>query len=84
MWGRRPIEWSDERMTTPSAELPALARIRDDVRAMQAYVVADATGYLKMDAMENPFGLPPALQARWGSAWGNSRSTATPVRARTT
>jgi len=70
MWRRRPIEWSDERMTTPSAELPALARIRDDVRAMQAYVVADATGYLKMDAMENPFGLPPALQAALGQRLG--------------
>jgi len=57
-------------MTTPSAELPALARIRDDVRAMQAYVVADATGYLKMDAMENPFGLPPALQAALGQRLG--------------
>jgi len=70
MWRRRPIEWSEERMTTPSAELPALARIRDDVRAMQAYVVADATGYLKMDAMENPFGLPPALQAALGQRLG--------------
>ncbi|ASI70563.1 histidinol-phosphate transaminase [Diaphorobacter nitroreducens] len=57
-------------MTTPSAELPALARIRDDVRAMQAYVVADATGYLKMDAMENPFGLPPALQTALGQRLG--------------
>ncbi|GAO26701.1 histidinol-phosphate aminotransferase [Alicycliphilus sp. B1] len=30
----------------------------------------DATGYLKMDAMENPFGLPPALQAALGQRLG--------------
>ena len=47
-----------------------LARIRPDVRAMHAYPVADATGYLKMDAMENPFGLPPALQAALGQRLG--------------
>ena len=40
----------------------ALARIRPDVRAMHAYVVQGADGMLKMDAMENPFALPPALQ----------------------
>lgn len=57
-------------MTPPFADLPALARIRDDVRAMHAYVVADATGYLKMDAMENPFSLPPALQAALGQRLG--------------
>lgn len=57
-------------MTTDPVDLPALARIRDDVRAMHAYPVADATGYLKMDAMENPFGLPPALQAALGQRLG--------------
>jgi histidinol-phosphate aminotransferase len=36
--------------------------IRDDVRAMHAYVVADANGLLKLDAMENPFALPAALR----------------------
>ncbi|HCL86019.1 MAG TPA: histidinol-phosphate transaminase [Comamonadaceae bacterium] len=53
-----------------AADLSPLARIRDDVRAMHAYPVADATGYLKMDAMENPFGLPPALQAALGQRLG--------------
>ncbi|MFT4242918.1 MAG: histidinol-phosphate transaminase [Acidovorax sp.] len=51
-------------MTSP------LDRIRPDVRAMHAYSVADATGYLKMDAMENPFGLPPALQKALGERLG--------------
>ncbi|AVP58670.1 pyridoxal phosphate-dependent aminotransferase [Pulveribacter suum] len=53
-----------------ASDLSPLARIRDDVRAMHAYPVADATGYLKMDAMENPFGLPPALQAALGQRLG--------------
>ncbi len=48
----------------------ALQRIRPDVRAMHAYAVQPATGVLKMDAMENPFGLPPALQAALGERLG--------------
>ncbi|MBS7351086.1 MAG: histidinol-phosphate transaminase [Comamonas sp.] len=40
----------------------ALQRIRPDVRAMQAYHVQPSAGLLKMDAMENPFSLPPQLQ----------------------
>jgi histidinol-phosphate aminotransferase len=48
----------------------ALQRIRPDVRAMHAYAVQPSTGVLKMDAMENPFGLPPALQAALGERLG--------------
>jgi histidinol-phosphate aminotransferase len=33
--------------------------IRDDVRALSAYSVADARGMVKLDAMENPYELPP-------------------------
>jgi len=40
--------------------------IRDDVRAMRAYVVPDATGMIKLDAMENPFTLPPDLAGELG------------------
>jgi histidinol-phosphate aminotransferase len=47
-----------------------LERIRPDVRAMHAYAVQSADGMLKMDAMENPFGLPPALQAELGQRLG--------------
>ena len=36
--------------------------IRDDVRAMKAYPVANADGLVKLDSMENPYGLPQALQ----------------------
>ncbi|MBP3981647.1 histidinol-phosphate transaminase [Acidovorax sp. JG5] len=53
-----------------STPLNALARIRPDVRAMHAYRVQPAAGLLKMDAMENPFGLPPALQAELGQRLG--------------
>lgn len=41
-------------------------RIRADVRAMHAYAVQDAAGLLKLDAMENPYSLPPELQAQLG------------------
>ena len=40
--------------------------IRHDVLAMTSYPVPDATGYIKLDAMENPFSLPPTLAAHLG------------------
>ncbi|MCB1988664.1 MAG: histidinol-phosphate aminotransferase, partial [Burkholderiaceae bacterium] len=49
----------------------ALNRIRPDVRAMHAYTVQSAEGLLKMDAMENPFSLPPTLQAALGQRLGS-------------
>ncbi|PWW48565.1 histidinol-phosphate transaminase [Melaminivora alkalimesophila] len=55
---------------TPDRLAAALARIRPDVRAMQAYHVAPSDGLLKMDAMENPFGLPPELQDALGERLG--------------
>ncbi|MDA8519534.1 pyridoxal phosphate-dependent aminotransferase [Acidovorax sp. NCPPB 4044] len=48
----------------------ALQRIRPDVRAMHAYAVQPAAGLLKMDAMENPFPLPGALQEALGRRLG--------------
>ncbi|MRW90320.1 histidinol-phosphate transaminase [Duganella sp. FT80W] len=36
--------------------------IRPDVRAVASYHVADASGYLKLDAMENPYHLPQHLR----------------------
>jgi histidinol-phosphate aminotransferase len=36
--------------------------IRPEVLAMSAYAVADAAGMVKLDAMENPYPLPPALR----------------------
>jgi histidinol-phosphate aminotransferase len=40
--------------------------IRRDVLAMTSYPVPDATGFIKLDAMENPFPLPPDLAAHLG------------------
>ncbi|MGF6780598.1 histidinol-phosphate transaminase [Paraburkholderia sp. GAS334] len=40
--------------------------IRRDVLAMTSYPVPDATGFIKLDAMENPFPLPPVLAAHLG------------------
>ncbi|MDD0810349.1 histidinol-phosphate transaminase [Curvibacter sp. RS43] len=48
----------------------ALQVIRQDVQSMHAYAVQDASGLLKLDAMENPFGLPPELQAQLGERLG--------------
>jgi histidinol-phosphate aminotransferase len=36
--------------------------IREDVRAGHVYNVPDASGYVKLDAMENPYELPPQLR----------------------
>ena len=47
-----------------------LSRIRQDVQSMHAYAVQDATGLLKLDAMENPHRLPPALRAELGRRLG--------------
>jgi len=41
---------------------PNLAVLREDVRAMTAYAVPSAVGFIKLDAMENPFALPQPLQ----------------------
>lgn len=59
-------------MTAPDSR-PAgqpLRRIRADVQSMHAYAVQDAAGLIKLDAMENPFPLPPALQAALGERLG--------------
>lgn len=47
-----------------------LDRIRPDIRAMHAYAVQDATGLVKLDAMENPHRLSPELQAALGQRLG--------------
>ncbi|QHE89037.1 histidinol-phosphate transaminase [Hydrogenophaga sp. BPS33] len=37
---------------------------------MHAYAIQPSTGLVKLDAMENPFALPPALQAELGARLG--------------
>jgi histidinol-phosphate aminotransferase len=41
--------------------------IRPEVRALAAYHVPDASGFIKLDAMENPYTLPEHLRAELGS-----------------
>ncbi|MFC4930665.1 histidinol-phosphate transaminase [Massilia sp. GCM10023247] len=40
--------------------------IREDIRAISAYVVPDASGFIKLDAMENPYELPQELRVELG------------------
>jgi histidinol-phosphate aminotransferase len=44
--------------------------IRQDVQSMHAYAVQDSRGFIKLDAMENPYALPAELQARLGERLG--------------
>lgn len=44
--------------------------IRHDVQSMHAYAIQDSTGMVKLDAMENPYPLSPALQAELGARLG--------------
>ena len=35
--------------------------VRPEILAQKAYHVTPASGLIKLDAMENPYGLPPAI-----------------------
>ena len=52
-------------MTAPLDQLIA-TRIRQDVQSMHAYAIQDARGMVKLDAMENPYRLPPELRRQLG------------------
>ena len=47
-----------------------LKHIRQDVQTMHAYAIQDSSGMVKLDAMENPFSLPPQLQKQLGERLG--------------
>ncbi|MFN4351474.1 MAG: histidinol-phosphate transaminase [Hylemonella sp.] len=50
---------------------PKLQRlIRQDIQSMHAYAIQASAGLVKLDAMENPYSLPPALQAELGQRLG--------------
>ena len=40
--------------------------VRQDVQSAAGYAIQPSAGMVKLDAMENPFGLPPALQRELG------------------
>jgi histidinol-phosphate aminotransferase len=44
--------------------------VRQDVRSMHAYAIQESSGLIKLDAMENPFRLPEALQRELGERLG--------------
>jgi histidinol-phosphate aminotransferase len=48
----------------------ALKFIRQDVQSMHAYAVQDSKGFIKLDAMENPYALPAELQKALGERLG--------------
>ena len=44
--------------------------LRPEVLALSAYAVPDASGLVKLDAMENPYSLPSDLAAELGALLG--------------
>ncbi len=46
------------------------AIIRQDVQSMHGYAIQPSAGLVKLDAMENPFRLPPQLQRELGERLG--------------
>ena len=54
----------------PSVSTLIARRIRQDVQSMHAYAIQDSAGMVKLDAMENPHRLSPALQAELGARLG--------------
>ncbi len=50
-------------MNAPTDKLARL--IRPELRALRAYHVPDASGLVKLDAMENPYSWPEPLKRQW-------------------
>jgi len=46
--------------------------LRQDVQSMHAYAIQPSAGLVKLDAMENPFSLPPELQRELGERLGRA------------
>lgn len=60
-------EGASDRTVSPAQVRSVMQRVvRPDVQAMSAYVVADARGLVKLDAMENPYPLPTDLSEALG------------------
>jgi len=64
--------------TTPLAER-LQTTLRQDVQAMHAYAIQPSAGFVKLDAMENPFTLPPGLQRELGERLGRVAINRYPV-----
>ncbi len=57
-------------MSNVSINPSPLRFIRQDILSMHAYAIQDASGMVKLDAMENPYALPPELQRALGERLG--------------
>ncbi|HSM97821.1 MAG TPA: histidinol-phosphate transaminase [Gallionella sp.] len=55
-------------MSSIPASAPAGALLRQEVLDLHAYHVPDSSGYIKLDAMENPYPVPPALRGEIAAA----------------
>ena len=64
---------------TPSLADRISCTIRQDVKSMHAYAIQDSRGCIKLDAMENPFCLPPELQQELGARLGRVAINRYPV-----
>jgi histidinol-phosphate aminotransferase len=53
--------------------------IRADVRNVATYAVPDASGYIKLDSMENPYQLPDALRTELGQRLADATLNRYPV-----
>ena len=53
--------------------------IRQDIQSMHAYAIQNSAGLVKLDAMENPFRLPEALQKELGERLGRVAINRYPV-----
>jgi len=56
-----------------AVEARVKAVVRPKIRALHAYPVAKATGLIKLDAMENPYGLSGEARAEIAAAVANAR-----------
>ncbi|MCC6534042.1 MAG: histidinol-phosphate transaminase [Burkholderiales bacterium] len=56
-----------ERVSPADLDARIARVVRDDIRALAGYRVADASGMIKLDAMENPFGLPGDVRSGLGT-----------------
>ncbi len=65
-------------MTTPLAQRLKQV-IRQDIQSMHAYAIQPSAGLVKLDAMENPFRLPDALQHELGARLGRVAINRYPV-----
>ncbi|MED5622244.1 histidinol-phosphate transaminase [Ideonella sp. BN130291] len=53
--------------------------VRQDVQSMHGYAIQPSAGLVKLDAMENPFRLPEALQRQLGERLGRAALNRYPV-----